>query len=663
VAQHGSGERGGDMSRVSRSILVFCGLSLGFGLLSCGGGGGTTPTPVANFSLALSPTSLMLTAGAAGQPTSVTATAANGFTGMVAVAFIGLPTGVTANPATLTLTPGTAQTVTLTAAATAAAATAAVTFTGTSGTLSHAVTLALTVQAAATTNAPDVTTYHYDNSRDGLNAAETILTPTNVNSTLFGKLGFDAVDGLVDAQPLYVANLTVGGALHNVLYVATEHDSVFAFDADSGTQLWKTSILGSGEATSDTHSCDQITPEIGITSTPVIDRKQGSNGTLFSVGMTKDSSGNYHQRLHALDLTTGQEISGSPTEISASYPGTGDNTQNGNVVFDPAQYAERAALLLLQGNIYLAWTSHCDQQPYTGWIMSYGETTLQQNQVLNLTPNGAQGSIWMSGNGLAADGSGNIYLLDANGTFDLGFDGNGFPTKGDFGNGIIKIGPNAAGDLSVLDFFEPYNTNTESAGDIDLGSGGELLLPSMTDSSGTTRHLVVGAGKDMHIYVGDTTNLGKFNSMTNNNSNLYQDVFGALSGPVFSSPAYFDGVLYYAAVGDALKALPVTNAKLAATASSQSAIVFPYPGATPSITANGTQNGIVWAVESSPGVAAVLHAYDATNLANELYNTNQAASGRDTFGKGNKFITPMIVNGKVYVGTPTGVAVFGLLSP
>jgi len=617
--------------------------------------------PPPDFSLSSSPSSLTLTAGATGQPVSLTATAMNGFNGMVAVAITGLPTGVTANPATLTLTPGTAQSTTLTAAAAATAGTATVTFTGTSGSLSHTATLALTIQTTAMTNAPDVTTYHYDNSRDGLNAAETILTQSNVNSTQFGKIGFDSVDGKVDAQPLYVANLNVGGALHNVLYVATEHDSVYAFDADSGSQLWKTSILGSGENTSDDHGCNQISPEIGITSTPVIDRKQGANGTLFAVGMSKDASGNYHQRLHALDLTTGQEISGSPAGISASYPGTGDNTQNGNVVFDPAQYAERAALLLLNGNIYLTWTSHCDVRPYTGWVIAYSESTLKQTQVLNLTPNGSQGSIWMSGNGPAADSSGNIYFLDANGTFDLGFDGNGFPTKSDFGNGMIKLGPNAAGDLSILDFFQPYNTDAESGADTDLGSGGEILLPNMTDATGTARQLIAGAGKDMHIYLGDRNNLGKFNSKTSDNSNLYQDVSGALAGPVFSSPAYFNGVLYYAAVSDALKAFPLASAKLAATSSSQSATVFAYPGATPSVTANGTQSGIVWALESSSASAAVLHAYDATNLASELYNSGQAAAGRDSFGNGNKYITPMIVNGKVYVGTPTGVAVFGLL--
>jgi len=623
----------------------------------------TVAAPAPDFSLTLSPTSLSLAGGGAGGSASVTANAINAFTGMVAVTISGLPAGVTANPTTLSLTPGTAQSTTLTAASTAVAATATVTFTGTSGSLSHAAQLALTVQPEPLTNAPDVTTYHDDNARDGLNAAETILTLSNVNSTQFGKIGFDTVDGLVDAEPLYVANLMINGGLHNVLYVETEHDSVFAFDADSGTQLWKTSVLGSGETTSDDHNCAQITPEIGITSTPVIDRTQGTDGTLFTVAMSKDANGNYHHRLHALDLTTGAEISGSPTEISATYPGTGADSQNGNVIFDPAQYAERAALLLVNGNIYLTWTSHCDTQPYTGWVMAYSETTLQQTQVLNLTPNGKAGSIWMAGDGPAADSSGNIYLLDANGTFDLGFDSNGFPTMFDFGNGILKLSLNSSGTLVVSDFFEPYDTAVQSKTDTDLGSGGELLLPDMTDAAGNTHQLIVGAGKDANIYVGDRNNLGKFNSVTSDNSNLYQEVSKALHGGVFSTPAYFNGVLYYgAAFVDTLKAFPFTNAKLATAATSQSSETYAYPGTTPSISANGTQNGIVWALQSAPGVPAVLHAYDATNLGNELYNSNQAAGQRDSVGSGNKFVTPMIVNGKVYVGTQTGVAVFGLLS-
>jgi outer membrane protein assembly factor BamB len=617
--------------------------------------------PPPDFTLTTSPTSLTLTAGAAGSQVSITFPAVNTVPAAVAVAITGLPAGVTANPSTLNLTPGIAQTTTLTAAITAPAATSTVTFTGTAGSLAHSVSLALTVQPAPTTSAPDVTTYHYDNARDGLNTQETILTQSNVNASQFGKIGFFPVDSKVDSQPLYLANVVLGNQLHNILYVATEHDSVYAFDADTGAQIWKTSILATGETTSDDHGCSQITPEIGITSTPVIDRKQGANGTLFTVGMTKDANGKYHQRLHALDITTGAEISGSPTEITASYPGQGDNTQNGNVVFDPSQYAERAALLLLNGNIYTGWTSHCDQGLYTGWVIAYSESTLQQTQLLNLTPNGHEGSIWMSGDGMAADSAGNIYLLDANGTFDTTFDMNGFPTKGDYGNAMLKLSTN--GKLAVADYFETFNTNDESAEDLDLGSGGELLLPDQTDATGHVFHLIVGAGKDKNIYLADRDNMGKFNPANNPmDSNIYQELPGAMSGLVYSTPAYFNGVLYYAADGDNLKAFPLINAKLATTPSSVSAVKFPHPGPTPSISANGTQNGIVWALESSLTAPGVLHAYDPANLAHELYNSNQAANGRDSSGNGNKFITPMIVNGKVYVGTQNGVAVFGLLS-
>jgi hypothetical protein len=615
--------------------------------------------PPPNFSLTVSPTSLTIVAGAAGSKVNVLATAENSFNSTVSVTISGLPTGVTANPATLTLTPGTAQSTTLTAAASAAAATPTVTFTGTSGSLTHSATLALTVQAAVSTNAPDVTTFHYDVARDGLNAQETILTLSNVNSTKFGKIGFDTVDGLVDAEPLYLASVTAGGKLRNVLYVATENDSVYAFDADSGAQIWKTSVIETGETTSDDRGCGQVTPQIGITSTPVIDRKQGPNGTLFTIGMTKDSSGNYHQRLHALDITTGVEISGSPTEITATYPGTGDSSSNGTLTFEPGQYKERAALLLLSGSIYIGFASHCDARPYTGWVMAYSESTLKQTQVLDVTPNGSEGAIWMSGDGIAADSSGNLYFLDANGVFDTTLNGSGFPTQNDFGNAIVKLSTSPT--LAVVDYFETYNTVMESDADEDLGSGGEILLPDQTDAQKVVHHLIVGAGKDSNIYLADRDNLGKFEPSLVTDPNIYQEVTGVLSGQVYSTPAFFNGVLYYGAVGDNLKAIPMTNAMLATTTSSQSSVSFPYPGATPSVSANGTQNGIVWALESSTSSAGVLHAYDATNLATELYNSNQATGGRDSFGNGNKFVTPMIVNGKVYVGTQTGVAVFGLL--
>jgi hypothetical protein len=613
----------------------------------------------------LSPNGLTITDGTAGAPTSVTATAVNGFTGTVTVAITGLPSGVTATPATLNLTPGTAQSATLAASSTAAAGSSTITFTGASGSLTHSAPLALTVQAAQQmTTAPDVTTYHYDVARDGLNAQETILTPGNVNSTDFGKIGFYATDGKVDAEPLFLANVTVGGAQHNVLYVESEHGSVYAFDADSGAQLWKVSTIPSGETTAGIQGCNQIIPEIGITATPVIDRHQGPNGTIFVVAMSEDPGPPvvYHQRLHAFDITTGAEISGGPTEIAASVPGTGDNSHNGSVVFAPGQYLERAALLLVNGNIYTGWTSHCDDGLYTGWVMAYSETTLQQTQLLNLTPNGHAGAIWMGGDGMAADSSGNIYLLDANGTFDTTLDANGFPAQHDFGNAMLKL--STAGTLAVSDYFETYNTTSESANDVDLGSGGEVLLPPLTDASGTVHQLIVGAGKDRNLYLADTSNLGKFNSSSSpEDNNIYQMVPTALGNLNFGTPAYFNGVLYFGAQGDTLRAFPLTNAKLATAASSQSAATFAHPGTTPAVSANGAQNGIVWAVQSGQSAAAVLHAYDPTNLGNEYYNSNQAANGRDSFGNGNKFITPLVVNGKVYVGTQTGVAVFGLLTP
>jgi hypothetical protein len=611
--------------------------------------------PVADFTLAINPTSLTLTAGALGQGIAVTATAVNGFSGTVSVSVAGLPAGVTVAPTTLTLSAGVAQTLTFTAAASAVAGTSSVSVTGASGSLSHMATLALTVAVPAGVN---VTTYHNDNARDGLNASETILTPANVNSAKFGKLALLSVDGLVDAEPLYLSGLTVNGQTHNVLYVVTEHDSVYAFDADSGTQLWKVSALESGETTSDNHGCGQISPEIGITSTPVIDRAKGAHGTIFVVAMSKDASGAYHQRLHALDVTTGAETTGSPTEITGTYPGTGDNSSGGNVVFAPGQYAERAGLLLMNSTIYLAWTSHCDERPYTGWVMGYSENTLSQTAILNLTPNGNEGSIWMAGDGLEGDSSGNIYFLDANGTLDAHDTVTGFPVNNDYGNAMMKLST-TGGSLTVDDFFETYDSINESNADTDLGSGGSLLLPDMVDANGVVRHLMVGAGKDRNIFVADRDNMGKYNAA--NDDALYQELPNALPNGAFSMPAYFNYAVYYGGVGDNLKAFTITNALLGTTPSSKSATTFGYPGATPSVSANGTSNGIVWALQSSTGATAVLHAYDATNLGTELYNSAQAAGNRDAFGNGNKFITPMIVNGKVYVGTPNGVAVFGLL--
>jgi hypothetical protein len=512
-----------------------------------------------------------------------------------------------------------------------------------------------TQPAPGTTPANSVVTYHNDNARTGQNLGESTLTPANVKVSSFGKLFVIATDGKVDAQPLYLPNVsTPSHGTHNILYVASEHGTVYGLDADTGAVVWQVSTLLSGEKPSDDRSCSQVTPEIGVTATPVIDVSAGPRGTIYVIAMSKDSSGTYHQRLHALDVTSGAEQFGGPKEIQATFPGNGDNSSGGSVVFAPGQYEERAGLLLVNGIVYTAWTSHCDHRPYTGWVMGYDENTLAQVSVLNVTPNGSEGAIWMAGSGPAADSSGNIYLLDANGVFDLALDAHGFPSKGDFGNAFLKISTNNK-QLAVADYFEMFNQASENGADQDLGSGGALVLPDFNDSTGKARHLAVGAGKDGKIYLVDRDAMGGFNP---NSNNIYQQVSGAISG-VFSMPAYFNNALYYGAVGDQIKAFPISQARLATAASSHSSHKFPYPGATPSISANGTSSAILWAAENDD--PAVLHAYDATNLATELYNSSQAPDSRDELSEGNKFIVPTVINGKVYVGTINGVGVFGLL--
>jgi hypothetical protein len=517
----------------------------------------------------------------------------------------------------------------------------------------------LTVNSGGNTSSIDVVTYHYDNMRTGQNTHETILTPANVNAGTFGKLGEFMVDGLVDAQPLYLSNVAIPGkGTKNVLYVATEHGSVYAFDADSvngstGTFLWKTSTLAPGETTSDNRRCKQVSPEIGITATPVIDR---SRNAIYVVAMSKLGSGQYFQRIHALDLATGAELFGGPTDIAATFPGTGAGSTNGSVTFDAKQYKERPGLLQVGSTIYATWSSHCDFTPYTSWIMTYSADTLAQTGVLNLVPNGSDGAIWMAGAAPGADAAGDVFFILGNGTFDTTLDASGFPSNGNCGNCFVKLTNN--GSLKLADYFTPSNTVAESAVDKDFGSGGELILPDLVDATGATRHLAVGSGKDGIIYVVDRDNMGKFSA---GSDKIYQEITGELAGGVFGKPSYFNNTVYYGAVGDALKAFPISMAKLAASPSSQSVHVFNYPGANPSISANGATDGIVWALENNNG--GILFAFDASNLANELYDSNQAAGGRDHFPNSlnNKFTSPVVANGRVYVETPSSVAVFGLL--
>ena len=515
-------------------------------------------------------------------------------------------------------------------------------------------TAIVSLSLAACAFAQDVLTYHNNNGRTGLYSAETTLTLSNVNSGSFGKLFTVSVDGLVDGQPLYLSAVPISGSgTHNLLIVVTENDSVYAFDADTGAAIWHISALKSGETPSDDRGCSQVTPQIGITSTPVISRPKGSNGVIYTVAMSKDSSGNYHQRLHALDATTGNELYSGPVDISAKYPGTGDNSSGGFVVFDPAQYKERSGLLQMGNTIYLTWASHCDIRPYTGWIMGYNATTLKQTTVLNVTPNGNEGAIWGAGAGLSADGSGNLFFLDANGVFDTTLNSGGFPDSGDYGNAFIRL--TTKGGLAAADYFEMYNGVQESDSDTDLGSGGGILLPSMKDASGTIWQLAAGAGKDSNLYVVNRTSMGKFNSSSNN---IYQELAGALPGGIWSMPAFSNGRLYFGPVGQPLMEFQFKNARLLTSAAAKTTNSFGYPGTTPSVSSNKGANAIVWASENTN--PAVLHAYNGATLV-ELYNTNQAANGRDHFGAGNKFIIPMIANGKVYVGTTNGVGVFGLL--
>jgi hypothetical protein len=518
----------------------------------------------------------------------------------------------------------------------------------------------LTVNAAQSSSM-NVLTYHNDNARTGQNLNETILTTANVNSNTFGRLTTLSVSGNVDAEPLYASNLTVNGATHNVLFVVTELDMIYAFDADTFALLWSQSVTNGESPAGMVDSCSQVEPNIGVTSTPVIDLTVGAHGTIFLVAMTKDSGGTYHQRLYALDLTTGAEQSGSPEAITATYTVPGTSTTD---TFNPMQYKERAGLLLINGMIYLSWASHCDDNPYQGWIMAYNESTLQPGPVFNIAPVGAnaRSSIWMANTAMAADSSGNIFFLAANGLFGDGSTNpsltNGFPTTPNYGNAFMKLST-TGNTLTVADYFAMFNANSESNADTDLGSGGAILLPDLMDSGGTTHHLAVGAGKDGYVYVVNRDSMGKFNS--NNDTAIYQklnDPSGngtgsTVVGSVFSMPAYFNNTVYYGGSGDTLKAFAITNAKLGTTPALHSANTVGSPGCTPSISANGATSGIVWCIKA--GSSGVLSAYNASNLT-QLYSSPSFADSSDV-----KFVTPMIANGKVYVGVTSGVVVFGLL--
>ncbi len=486
------------------------------------------------------------------------------------------------------------------------------------------VTVAMTVVGCA-----DVLTYHNDNSRTGVNPFDTALTVKNVNPLTFGKKFDLPVDGQVYAQPLVVTNIAIGGVLHSVLVVATEHDSVYAFDAFSGALLWHTSILPAGEVPADNINCAQITPENGITSTPVIDRAAHQ---VFVLGMSRTLTGKHIERLHSLDLSTGRNL--LSVVISAQFPGTfpAPDVVGGKVQWKAFQQRQRPPLLLLNGIIYTAYGSFCDQGFYAGWVIAYNEKNFDQVGVFNTNPtsagkapgafvsNGSGGSVWGSG-ALASDTT-HVFATTGNGPFD---------GRTTFGDSVIKLSSNC----TLSDFFVPPEQITDQQRDLDLGSGGVILI------SQNRLNLGVVAGKTGIIYIFDTSNLKV--------RPIYQTVIPTDFGAIFGVPAYYKGALYYGPVGEPMIKLAFSHGKLAATPDAVSINSFPYPGTIPSIA-----NGVIFAIEHASG-STVLHAYDATNL-HELYNSNQ----NSTMEAGTKFAVPTIFNKMVYVGTDHHVSGFGL---
>lgn len=491
-----------------------------------------------------------------------------------------------------------------------------------------------------------VFTYHNDNSRTGQNLNETSLTLANVNQTKFGKIFSAAIDGQTYAQPLYLSHASIGGNFHNVVYVATEHDTVYAFDADglSPEPLWQKSLIPAGATT--IPSADLSTPittEIGITSTPVIN---GATGTMYVVAATKES-GTYVARLHALDVLTGAEKFGGPVIIQATSPGTGNGSVGGQIAFQTLLQLQRTAILFLNDTVYLAWGSQNDLGPYHGWVLAYDAETLNQLGVWNDTPNGSEGGIWLSGSGLSADEDGNIYVVTGNGTFDADTGGS------DYGDSVVKV-KFANGTFAANDFFTPFDQMAMAAGDIDLGASGLVLF---NDTAGPVPDVGVIAGKNGKIYVLNLNNLGQFHA--GSDIQIPQSIAGALGTTPddqnYTTAVTWQDNFYFAGNSDVMKQYKLINGQLSFFA--QTPHVFGYTTAS-SVSSDGANDGIVWTMESG---GDMLHAFDASNIANELYNTKQAAGGRDGFGRVVRWTPPTVVNGKVYVAGATQFAIFGLL--
>jgi Fn3 associated/Chitobiase/beta-hexosaminidase C-terminal domain len=532
---------------------------------------------------------------------------------------------------------------------------------------------ALTARAQVTVS---VLTQHNDIARTGQNTSETILNTSNVKSPGFAKRFALTVpgQGQVYAQPLYVPNVTIGGVAHNVLIVATEQDFVYAFDADSNTgananPLWSANLAstqwgaGSNETpltSSTTIGCTDLQPLIGITSTPVIDK---ASQTIYVEAKTNNHmAGTYFHRLHALSLTTGAEVAPGPVLITGQVKGTGEGSTGGvnsMVPFDSLHQMNRVGLLLQNDTLYLAYASHCDISPYHGWLFAYDEATLTQKSLLVTTPNGGLGGFWMGGAGLAADSSGNIYVPTGNGDFDTTH----VPAT-ELSDTILKIGT-ANQLLTVLDYFTPSDQACLQTNDTDLGSGGLLLLPDQTNPP---QHLLVQAGKEGMVYVVNRDMFTNSNvhyvglSTCTSTDPEIQEESPAVGG-MWTGPSYWNNNIYFWGTNDVLKSIPITNGLPDFTHISSATVGTGYPSPSTSISSNGTTAGtaIVWGIDAtaySSGRPAILHAFDATNLSSELWNSSKVST--DAAGGAVKFAVPTIANGKVYVGTSTEVDVYGL---
>jgi hypothetical protein len=512
-----------------------------------------------------------------------------------------------------------------------------------------------------------VLTYKYDAARTGQNVQETILTPAAVAGGMFHKIFTAPLDGYVYAQPLYVATVNnvsggIPGHAYNVIYVATEHDSIYALDADSnhptGTTLWNKNYLPPGEtpvASVADLNCTDLIPEVGITSTPVIDP---ATATLYMVTKSK-GNGAFHQRLHAISTTDGTEKFGGPAEISAQLPGI-------NGTFDPLFQLNRAALLLDHGNIVIGWSSHCDTYNSHGWVMIYAASTLQQVSVFSTTPNGHEAGVWMSGDGIAADANGRLYFASGNGTYDGA-------ANNDYGDSVLRLDPQADGAFAMGDFFTPHDQDTMNADDQDLGAGGLLLLPSLA-AGAPHPNLLVQMGKNGTMYLLDRDNMGKFcSACAPVDTQVVQEIPRAAKG-MWGTPAYWNNFIYWSSgrPSDSFKAWQFNvNGKgaISTTPSSKTARTFSFSAASPVVSANGTTGGVVWLLDNgaysyvptTPPGPQILWAFDATDLTKVLFSSAQAGGQRDQPGLSVKFTSPIIANGRVFAGAVNSVTAWGLV--